>query len=51
MRRRAALAVLSVAVSGAVLIPAAPANACMGEVCDVVNFVCMTAFKGRPCVG
>ena len=49
--RRAALAVLSVAVSGVVMLPAAPANACMGEVCDAINFVCETALKGRQCVG
>ncbi len=30
---------------------AAPAHACMGEVCDAINFVCATAFKGAQCVG
>lgn len=30
---------------------ATPAHACLGEVCDAINFVCAKAFKGAQCVG
>ena len=40
--------VMAVPVVGAT---ATPAQACMGEVCDAINFVCATAFKGAQCVG
>ncbi|HEV2756867.1 MAG TPA: hypothetical protein VG318_13955 [Actinomycetota bacterium] len=30
---------------------AAPAHACMGEVCDAINFVCAKVSKGASCVG
>ena len=29
---------------------APPASACMGEVCEAINFVCMKVTKGDPCV-
>ena len=32
-------------------VAATPAHACMGEVCDAINFVCAKAFKGAQCVG
>ena len=49
MSRRTALAAL--ALGATLALPAAPAHACMGEVCDAINFVCATAFKGAQCVG
>ena len=39
---------MSVPLAG---LTAAPAHACMGEVCDAINFVCAKAFKGAQCVG
>lgn len=33
------------------VLAAPPAHACMGEVCDAINFVCAKAFKGAQCVG
>ena len=30
---------------------AAPASACMGEVCDAINFVCGKVTKCHACVG
>ena len=29
---------------------APPASACMGEVCEAINFVCMKVTKNQPCV-
>jgi hypothetical protein len=43
-----AAAVLSVATAG---LAAPPAHACMGELCDAINFVCeKTITKGHACV-
>lgn len=39
------------AVMAVPFVGAAPAQACMGEVCDAINFVCAKAFKGAHCVG
>jgi hypothetical protein len=47
MRRTAALAAL--AVAGSLFATAAPAQACIGLPCDVVNIVCEVA-TGRVCV-
>lgn len=43
-----AAAVMSVSMAG---FAAPAAHACMGEVCDAINFVCAKAFKGAQCVG
>ena len=53
MPRRALLAVLAAALSGVVALPAAPANACMGAVCDAINKVCenVPPKSGSQCVG
>ncbi len=40
--------VMSVPMAG---LTATPAQACMGPVCDAINFVCGKAFKGAQCVG
>ena len=40
--------VMSVPVAG---VTATPAHACLGEVCDAINYVCGKAFKGAQCVG
>ena len=47
MRRTALAAALLAAASALAIAPAA--NACTGEVCDVVNLVCEVA-RGNPCV-
>ena len=47
MRRRLALAVL--ALGAAVVLPAAPAQACTGTVCDLVNYVCSLG-SGGGCI-
>lgn len=53
MPRRAVLAVLAAALSGVVALPVAPANACMGPVCDAINYVCQNVPPkgGSQCVG
>jgi hypothetical protein len=50
MRRRAALAVLVLALGGVVALPAAPASACAGEACDGINRICRK-LGGSNCVG
>ncbi|HEX2296225.1 MAG TPA: hypothetical protein VHN37_13075 [Actinomycetota bacterium] len=48
VRILAVAVVMSVPVAG---LTATPAQACMGPVCDAINYVCATAFKGAQCVG
>ena len=44
-----AAAVMSLPLAG---LTATPAQACMGEVCDAINYVCAkTIYKGSSCVG
>lgn len=45
LRILAAAAVMAVPV-----LAAAPAHACMGEVCEAINVVCSKVTKGHPCV-
>lgn len=48
MRILLAAAALSVATAG---LTATPAHACLGEVCDAINYVCAkTITKGHACV-
>lgn len=42
---------VAAAVMAVPVLAASPAQACMGEVCDVINIVCAKAFKGAQCVG
>ena len=48
LRILAVAVVMSVPMAG---LTATPAQACMGEVCDVINIVCAKVFKGTQCVG
>ena len=49
---RARVLVVAVVMAVPILgMAATPAHACMGEVCDAINFVCAKAFKGAHCVG
>jgi hypothetical protein len=43
--------VVAVVMALPIGVAATPAQACMGEVCDAINFVCAKAFKGAQCVG
>lgn len=50
---RVRLVVVGVVVGLFSALPAAPAHACMGEVCDAINTVCHKVSKGGDwdCVG
>jgi hypothetical protein len=49
--RKMRIVVVAVLMSLPLGLAAAPAHACMGEVCDAINVVCAKAFKGAQCVG
>jgi hypothetical protein len=49
--KRARILVVAVVMAVPVVGAATPAQACMGPVCDAINYVCATAFKGAQCVG
>ena len=48
VRILAVAALMSLPLVGAT---ATPAQACMGPICDAINFVCGTVTKGAQCVG
>jgi hypothetical protein len=50
MRKVKMLLVATVMAVPTVGVFAPPASACMGEVCEAINLVCMKVTKGTPCV-
>ena len=50
MRKLKMLLVATVMAVPTVGMFAPPASACMGEVCEAINTVCIKVTKGHPCV-